>query len=263
MTTDEEKLNELTPVQLMSHYDKQIWVKRDDLFEVAGCFGGKARTCFALSRGAKGLVTAGSRKSPQVNLVAHMGKYFGVPAVGVTPHGAITPEIQDAINCGMEHVPKAFPCFTPTLTITAKKIAEERGFTYIPFGMECEEAVKQTAKQVQNIPPEVKRIVMPVGSAMSLAGVLTGLREYGIKKEVLGVCVGANPYARLQKYAPYDWKSYCKLVFSEYEYDYEMKAKVGGVTLDPIYEAKCAPYLEEDDMLWIVGCRNTVKNGGV
>ena len=57
-----------TPLQQVGNF----LVKRDDLFEIAGVCGGKARTCWAMSQGAPGLVTAGSRSSPQANIVAHV-----------------------------------------------------------------------------------------------------------------------------------------------------------------------------------------------
>ena len=53
---------EHTPVQQVG----QLWLKRDDLYSVAGVAGGKVRSCWALAQGARGLVTAGSRASPQV-----------------------------------------------------------------------------------------------------------------------------------------------------------------------------------------------------
>ena len=36
---------------------------------------------------------------------------------------------------------------------------------------------------------------------------------------------------------------------------YSMKTdyEIDGVKLDPIYEGKCYPYLQEGDLLWIVG----------
>lgn len=64
---------ELTPVDKHGDY----WMKRDDLYRVAGVCGGKVRTCWNLAQGAKGLVTAGSRSSPQCNIVAHIAQKLG------------------------------------------------------------------------------------------------------------------------------------------------------------------------------------------
>jgi hypothetical protein len=65
----------LTPLQQVGNF----LVKRDDLFEIAGVRGGKARTCWAMGQGASGLVTASSRSSPQANIAAHVAKALGVP----------------------------------------------------------------------------------------------------------------------------------------------------------------------------------------
>lgn len=42
------------------------------------------------------------------------------------------------------------------------------------------------------------------------------------------------------------------------ELPYEKKAenyKLGNLELDKIYEAKCLPYLQKGDLLWVVGRR--------
>jgi len=89
-----------TPVQQVDDY----FLKRDDLFEVAGVRGGKARTCWSLAQGAVGLVTAGSRSSPQVNIVAHIARDLGIPCRVHTPEGEPSPEVADAVTCGAEWV---------------------------------------------------------------------------------------------------------------------------------------------------------------
>ena len=73
--TQNETQNDYTPIESSGGY----YFKRDDLYRVAGVSGGKARTCWGLAQGAPGLVTAGSRHSPQVNIVAHIAQELGVP----------------------------------------------------------------------------------------------------------------------------------------------------------------------------------------
>jgi 1-aminocyclopropane-1-carboxylate deaminase/D-cysteine desulfhydrase-like pyridoxal-dependent ACC family enzyme len=126
--------------------------------------------------------------------------------------------------------------------------------------MECTEAVRQTAAQVANIPPDTQRIVIPVGSGMSLAGVLTGLEAMGnYRTFVLGVVVGASPHKRLDKFAPINWFGRVVLAQSEVPYHSAVVPAVLPGTeleLDPIYEAKCIEYLKPGDLLWVVGRRN-------
>jgi hypothetical protein len=124
--------------------------------------------------------------------------------------------------------------------------------------MECQAAIDQTRAQVQNIPEGVKRIVVPVGSGMSLAGILWGLKDAGLKTQVVGVQVGADPGKRLNRWAPKGWRDMVKIVKSGEDYSRGIDgAEAGGVILDPHYEAKCLPFLKPGDLFWIVGIRQT------
>lgn len=239
----------LTPVQRVEQY----WLKRDDLFSVAGVAGGKARTCWALSRGSDGLVTAGSRKSPQAAIVAAIAHQLRIPCHVHTPTGELGSELSYAQNKGAVVIQHKAG-YNNVIIARAREDAAYLGWSYIPFGMECWEAVRQTSNQVLNIPPEACRVVIPVGSGMSAAGVVMGLREHGPDIPILGVCVGADPGKRLNTYCP-GWKRRMKLVRSEHDYHKPIKARIGDVSLDPIYEAKCLPYLRGGDLLWIVGIR--------
>jgi len=244
---------ELTPVEERSGY----YFKRDDLFEIAGVRGGNVRTCWHLAQGADGLVTAGSRFSPQVNIVAHIAAHLGIPCRVHTPQGELSPEVKDAQRVGAEVVQHKAG-YNNVIIARARVDAQGRGWTEIPFGMECQEAVEQVRGQVASISDGVKRIVIPVGSGMSLAGILWGLVDCGLGIPVLGVTVGADPSKRLDQYAPSSWRDMAQLV--DCGIDYHKSAAVcefQGIKLDPIYEAKVIPYLEMGDLLWIIGIRRT------
>lgn len=247
------KITELTPVEKKGDY----YLKRDDLFNVAGIQGGKVRTCYYLAQGAPGLVTAGSRSSPQVNIVAQIAKHLNIPCRVHIPWATTEDpeEIRAAKAAGAE-VEQHRPGYNNVIIKRAADDAKENGWVNIPFGMECQEAVNGTANQTKNIPKDIKRIVVPVGSGMSLAGILHGLQDQGLKVPVLGVKVGADPEKRLETYAPTNWRQMVKLVKSKHPYDYRVTDnEFQGVPLDPIYEAKCIPYLRPGDLLWIVGHR--------
>jgi 1-aminocyclopropane-1-carboxylate deaminase/D-cysteine desulfhydrase-like pyridoxal-dependent ACC family enzyme len=97
-----------------------------------------------------------------------------------------------------------------------------------------------------------------VGSGMQLAGVLQGLINYGKKIPVLGVVVGADPVKRLNKYAPVFWQQMVELVTVTIDYSVHIKDNIiNDIELDPVYEAKCLPYLTSGDLLWIVGKRSS------
>lgn len=247
----------MTPVQFSSG----VWFKRDDLFIVAGVSGGKARTAWHLARGAEALVAAGARQSPQVLIVASIAQAIGVPCRCHVPWGKLTPELELAQACGAELVQHK-PGYNSVLCARARADAEMTGSRIIPFGMECEEAVRQTAAQVANIPSDCNRLVVPVGSAMSLAGVLYGLAANEAMREmpVLGVVTGADPTKRLNRFAPWWWQQ-AELVQAEQPYHERATTdELHGVPLDPIYEAKCIPFVRDGDCLWCVGNRE-VQHG--
>lgn len=245
---------DLTPVQMHGGH----LVKRDDLFCVAGVRGGKVRTCWHLAQGAKGLVTAGSRASPQVNIVAHIAARLGVPCRVHTPTGELSPEVQAAKDQGAE-VLQHTPGHNSVIVARAREDAKAHGFTEIPFGMECQEAIAQTRRQVANLPfGDFSRIVVPVGSGMSLAGILHGLKDEGREDvPVLGVVVGADPTKRLDKFAPKGWKDMVALIPAGVDYHASVARKLGQLELDAHYEAKVVDHLQDGDLVWLVGIRQT------
>ena len=148
------------------------------------------------------------------------------------------------------------PGYNSVIIKRARDDAAQRGWREIPFGMECVEAVQQTAQQVGNLPRNIERIVVPVGSGMSLAGILTGLCNSGRSIPVLGVKVGADPTKRLDKYAPPNWRELSEIVDSGVPYARKVQVDF-PIKLDPIYEAKCVKFLRPGDLLWVVGIRES------
>lgn len=253
----------LTPVEVHGGH----LVKRDDTFSAFGALGGKARTCLylcetALKSGLAGLVTAGSKKSPQIQIVSFIAKHYGVPFHAHCPEGALGEELEVAKSNGAEIIQHRAG-YNNVIIKRALDDAEAMGYANIPFGMECWEAVYQTALQVKSLVQpykegKLKRIIMPVGSGMSFSGVLWGLKYFDIDVPVLGVIVGADPSKRLKKYAPEHGVSY-ELVKSTYNYHaYYPNNSIGDLKLDPIYEAKCLDFIEEGDLLWVVGVRDGI-----
>ncbi len=254
----EDNTPELTPIEAVG----DIWLKRDDTYRIAGIAGGKVRACWHLahSRTAApaayqpGLVTASARKSPQMQIVARIAERLGVPARLHTATGNATHEMQDAVAHGGELVQHR-PGYNSVIMKRAEDDAKQLGWKYIPFGMEHPAAMACTRAQVRNIPPGVKRVVVVLGSGMSAAGILWGLQDQCRGMPVLGIQIGADPHKRLNQYAPQFWMRKMTIVTSRHSYEEEVKASVGGVVLDPHYEAKCAEYLEPGDLFWLVGVR--------
>jgi 1-aminocyclopropane-1-carboxylate deaminase/D-cysteine desulfhydrase-like pyridoxal-dependent ACC family enzyme len=244
---------DLTPVEHL----KGVYFKRDDLYEVAGVHGGKARSCWHLAQTAKGLVTAGSRLSPQIKLVALIAKELGIPSRAHCPQGELGETLKEAQKAGCEIIQHKAGYNSVIIARAKQDAIDNPQYTYIPFGMECQEAINQTRKQVANLKGlDFDRIVIPVGSGMSVAGLLWGLHDFKIKVPVLGIVVGAGPEKRLNVYAPFNWDSVLTLQNAGLDYHKEAPVQnIAGINLDPIYEAKCVPFIKRNDLLWIVGNR--------
>lgn len=245
---------------------EDIWLKRDDLYEQAGVRGGKVRTCWHLATsgreaGDHTLVTAGARSSPQVNIVAHVARELGMGCIAYCPRGKLTPELEAAENAGAE-IRRCAAGYNSVIRAAARTHCEaEAGCTHIPFGMECGEAVRRTAGQVLGLPTGINTLHVPVGSGMSLAGILHGLELLERDRQprhIVGVCVGADPDRRLDAWAPALWRFEAQLVRSRHAYDQHVAAQLDGVLLDPVYEAKVKELLLPGDALWVVGVRQTL-----
>lgn len=255
-TTDPEAI---TPVQQVGAQ----WMKREDALTVEGESGSKVRTCLRLARaaredGAHTLVTGTGRAAPQVTIVAAVAAHLGMEAEVHVPTGATTPETEAAEDMGATIV-RHTPGYSTVIAARAREAAEQPGRYLIPFNMETPEAIEYTRAQVVNVPQDAARVVVPVGSGMNLAGILHGLADHSLDVPVLGVIVGSDPTAVLDEYAPEGWRERVELVTSDLPYATDApEHTLGGVALHPTYEAKCLPYLQPGDLLWIVGASSTM-----
>jgi len=249
-------MEELTPVEKRQNY----YFKREDTYSFAGVSGGKVRTAKLLCQGASGLTTAGSKSSPQIVIISHMAEYYRVPFRGHTASGQLSWELEELKTKKFTDIVQHKYGYNSVIKKRARDDAKERNWKYIPFGMECQEAIDQTANQVKNLPfGEFKRIVVPVGSGMTFCGVVHGVRQMGINVPILVIRVGAYPVARIRKFLPV-WYNNWSLLFSELNYNKRKKIVFCDIELDPIYEAKCVSFLKEGDLFWIVGIRKGMKN---
>jgi DNA modification methylase len=244
---------ELTPVEEHGGF----LVKREDAWSRGGASGAKSRAMFAAAESSPGLITAGARNSAQIERGALVARALGIPCRIHTGHGSESTEMALCVQAGAE----VFQHFRMN-TIKARfreDVVEHSGWASFPFGMEHPVYLEQVAAQVVNVPESVRRIVVPFGSGMTLAAVVLGLEAAGRDIPVLAVSVGTKSTSRLDEYAP-GWES--RVTVLEHPSAYEDPASellLGELRLDPIYEAKCIPYLEEGDLLWTVGVRSSVN----
>jgi len=246
---------DLTPVE--KHGD--VWVKREDAWSRGGASGAKSRAMFAVAEGSDGLITAGSRISPQIERGALVARALGIPARVHTSAGEPTPITETCERAGAE-VLRHSPGYK---TVYAKRFADDAAahpsWAAFPFGMNHPVYREQVAAQVANLPADALRVVVPVGSGMTLAGVLEGLAAADNPIEVLGVSVGGGYEATLDEHFP-AWRDRVTIV--DASLDYEQAGPVDalpGLRLDPMYEAKCVEFLKPGDVLWAVGIREDAK----
>ena len=249
----------LTPVQRVG----EVWIKRDDLFEFAGARGSKARAGQRIGSAAKGLSVAGSRSAPMISRIARIGEALGIPVrCHVAGSKELSAQERDAVAHGAELVKYRVNYLRTLVAKSRADAAEREGWRHIELGLESDEYIEVNAPQAANVPRDARRVVVCVGSGNGLACVLHGLARAGIDLPVLGVSVGFDPVALLDRRAPADWRARVTLVKSARDFDQRAdETSYGGVELDPHYEAKCIPFLQPGDCLYVLA-RRTVDEGG-
>jgi hypothetical protein len=217
---------------------------------MGGASGAKARAIIEAAQGRAGIITAGARISPQLERAALCARALGIPARLHTGSGGETHETACAAAAGavvLRHNPARLTVIKARFRADA---ATRPGWAAIGYGMDHPAYLRQVAEQAAHL-PECGRLVLPVGSGMTLAGILRGL-PYPVP--VLGVRVGGDPAPCLDRHAP-GWRTRVHLTPSRYAYTDRAPNILGGLVLDPHYEAKCLPYLQPGDLLWTAGIR--------
>ena len=245
----------LTPVQKIAN---SRYYKREDKYQIFGVCGAKSRQAYHLIKNSNKdtIITCGSRVSPQIEIVANICKYLGKKCLCFTNNGAITKELQHAIDDGATIVQNRKWIYNSVVIHHAKEYCSEHPEAeYIPFGMESWEGVRQTAYQLKNIPDDVKNIVVVAGSGLNLCGILWGIKIFNRDIKVKAIRVGKDITQLVQKYAPSDISN-LEIIDSPLDYHKEAKqTSIDTIDLDPIYEAKCLPFIEDGDLFWIIGQR--------
>ncbi|WP_370420361.1 hypothetical protein AB8O64_19815 [Streptomyces sp. QH1-20] len=234
-----------------------VLVKRDDAWCRGGASGAKARALFTVAADSAGIISAGARISPQLERAALVARHLGIPARLHTGHGSDTAETALAAAAGavlIRYRPARMSVIRARYRANAAEL-EQLGWACVPFAMEHPTYLAQVAEQAVHLPSRgIERIVVPVGSGITLAAVLRGLTTAGLTLPVLGVRVGGDAAPHLDRYAP-DWQARATLVTSPSPYASTVPNKLGALSLDPHYEAKALPYLRPGDLLWTVGVR--------
>lgn len=288
---------QLTPVELRDG----IYFKRDDLFKPFGedsVCGGKTRQAFTLVYNHrqhietvrnKTLITASSVHSPQGIIVATLAKMFNWQSILCV--GAIKPEhiskhitlrMARALGCDIRIVARMG---MPNVVFSkANEIAVQNGYFMIAFGMnfkgDSRAIIETTANQVENLPDDLDTMVIPVGSGVTLGGILCGIVKFKKRiKRIVAIGVGPDrtqiardicmTFAITKQISFYDVPKFDFISLyarDKFSYADAIQESYGGVDLDSTYEGKAFNCFikelykkDEKTLFWIVGNKDKLK----
>lgn len=259
----------------------QVWFKREDKFLPFGpdtVNGSKVRQAIYLMNRhidtygkPDGVISAASMRSAQLPLSVLLANSMGVPCVIVV--GATKPETapkHDMVALANHYGAKFIinkVGYNPALQKRAKDfLAEHPSWMYLEYGSsldhhsnspeEIERFHRQTAKQLNNMPPEVKRLIVPTGSCNTLTSVMYGLAMHQTNIEEV-ICLQIGPDKRKwtdERLAMIEQVSGHKINTPRIYHDLTIHWKYedleyvsdlpGGITFHPTYEGKCWSWLE-------------------
>lgn len=200
-------LETLTPVERRG----DLYFKREDFFAplgYGGINGAKVRQIVWIverylkesAKGTRGLLLAGSVRSPQLGRVATVAKHFGIPCqlvIGTTLQSAYPKHenVRIAANLGASfHSIKI--AYNPAIQKAARDLhAKMPGFYLMEYGLSVEGTPERIegfyrfcSEQVRNLPEEVETILMPAGSCNSTIALLYGIARFrpkGLRRVIL------------------------------------------------------------------------------
>ncbi len=286
------EINELTPIE---EY-KNILYKRDDLYlpysELPNLGGGKVRQMQTLYSEIKtahgeieGLITNPvSLSSPQSAIVAKVSKDNNLPCI-ICVGGKIA-SVQNTIQkykplslafrLGAEIRVVANIGYSNVIRSKMNDISKSNNYHFIDFGINLidypEAIIGSTAKQVQNLPNKLDNLIIPCGSALTMAGILVGLNLYNKQvKRIIGIQIsGIDRRKNIDEVL----KSFgIKTIYEFYidkTYKYSKNLKYfidSNLELNVKYESKAVLYFNkyknelnirntESTMIWIIGNNN-------
>lgn len=274
----------LTPVEKRGEY----YFKREDLyvpFDFSPANGSKLRQCQILIKKNidkyKGIITGTSIYSPQAVIVATVAKGMGFPCW--IYYGGTTKEklyqnkyanLCRHLGANVDIVSKM--AYTSVLSSKAQLFADEFNLYNVRYGFDLidnlDVFVHSTARQVENIPDNINSIVITVGSAITLIGLLYGIVLYNKNiQTIYAIGCAPNRIAKIEKYAheiyfetgislPLEKITYIDAfnTLRGFKYENTKKEEYCGITFHPRYEAKTFSWLKdknlgENTLMWITG----------
>lgn len=281
----EDHLYDLTPVERRGG----LYFKREDAFAPlgsGGLNGGKLRQCihllyWAQRRGATGVISAASVKSPQISMSTAVAKHFDMDAVQVigatTPRAALKHEnVAIAARLGARFAVNSV-AYNPALQRRARAELEAAApgrYYLLPYGISIPDAAPREeieafhylgANQVRNLPP-CDTLILPAGSCNSAASVMYGFaRHRPPVRRILLFLIGPNKLVWLERRLHtlgaddvFYWRGKWPPAEAQYlvqchdlhgtgyvSYQDEVPWTYEGLELHPTYEGKMMRYIHE------------------
>lgn len=256
-------MTDITPIQKFGDW----YAKREDL----ACFigndrpsGSKVRQYLHMAtlmpQGTPALVGCSANGSMQI-YVADAAARLGVDAHILVPRRkkkTLLTEWSERMGAQVQYLHCGWPNFVRS---EARKFAKTLGGC-IRWNRDL--AIEDTRVQVKDIPQDVRRIVVVLGSGLTACGIMLGLGDIGrsdIELLCVDVCGMINAVELrtlfLSKCSPLTTLPQLPTaVKSEYKYGQHLQGALpDGTPLDCNYAAKCLEFLQAGDMLWVSGMR--------
>ena len=290
-----EKLSVLTPVINKGN----VYYKRDDLFTpfddellvktIKNINGTKLRQALSLlcdnlyyikNECANTIVAHQSATTQQGILITSCANVFDINTVLVVGNIADSsfesnPLIKNAYKLGAKFDRECKIAYNSVLDARVEKLVYEDGYFDFNFVSNMinnfDSIVEPVMQQCQNIPDNVEQVIVPAGNSIIFAAVACGIDKYNKSnvKEVIGIQISGmdrseTVYEIVEKYKQKYNKSQlsCNINFildKTYPYSKLVNANIGGIELDPVYEAKLYKYMENNidvtksTLFWIAG----------
>ncbi|MBI5533577.1 MAG: pyridoxal-phosphate dependent enzyme [Deltaproteobacteria bacterium] len=194
-----------TPVERLDALSPELWVKRDDLSHPM--YGGnKVRKLehllpAAQARGAKRILTIGALGSHHVLATVLHARDIGLPVAAVLVPQPVTPGVIANLRAGLAAGLEPYVASSGAMVPAAIARAFRRGDFLIPPGgstvigsLGYVDAVAEIAASVRSgTMPEPDVILAALGSGGTVAGLLAGVIQHGLRSRVIGVHVVTPP----------------------------------------------------------------------
>ncbi len=268
-----------------------VWFKREDRYAPLGYGGPNGAKMRQLQHlflryrgGASRVLTGASVLSPQHSMTAILAAHHGLPSVhvvGSTTQATMVRHPNVAMSLGFGAEFRIIPVgYNPALQAEVARLTDDDTFV-VPYGITRDHRTcapeellafhEVGARQTQNLPPDLKRLIIPAGSCNSLTSILLGLsRDPGNLLMVYAVGIGpcrrewTRQRLRLMGVdpdrLPFRWAER-SLHAEGVKYGDRVRQTFGGITLHPTYEGKVMRHVLAEDLLardgrtgfWIIG----------